>query len=294
MTTSRRLPQGVRVVIVAITAIAAFFGLPGPSAQAFYVNNHETITRAALPGVSQEAMTQILVGPLPGAGVVGTDAFFNDDFRHLDNSKNPSDMCALATQAWNTFDPVVLSGSQLVGGNLADGPAARAAVGALLHVQQDFYAHSNWVDIQGNQMAPAVLPTCDPGAFPAGLYTGYFELGAPPPTIDNPLSGCPATGPPPGFQQCHSTLNKDGPSTPDGSQLVAGTNQTKYAVAAQLATPATTTLYNQIRAQVAQTNGENAAALLFGSGGQPGTGAPVALPVSVPGNWAPLDPPPTG
>jgi hypothetical protein len=270
--------------------------LPTPKANAFFVQNHETITREALPGVSDTAMTQILVGPLPGAGAVGTDAFFNDHFRHLDNSPNPGQMCAYAQQAWNTFDPVVLSGSRQVGADLADGPAARAAVGALLHVAQDFYAHSNWVDTQGNQMAPPVLPTCDAAAFPAGLYTGYFELGAPPPTVDNPLSGCPATGPPPGFQQCHSTLNKDGPSTQNGSQLVAGTNQTKYDVAAQLAIPATVTLYNQIRAQVASTNGENAATLLFGTGAAPAASpapAPSAPAVGSPTNWAPLNPPPS-
>jgi hypothetical protein len=294
MTSPPRFPLCVRVVIVAITAVAALFGLPGPHAAAFFIQNHEAITRNALPQIPNDLMAQILVGPLPGAGAVGTDAFFNEDFRHLDNSKNPSDLCARATQAWNTFDPVVLSGSRQVGADLADGPAARAAVGALLHVQQDFYAHSNWVDTQGDKMAPAIFPTCDPAAFPAGLYTGYFELGAPPPTVDNPLSGCPATGPPPGFQQCHSTLNKDGPNTQNGSQIATGTNMTKYDVAAQLATAATVPLFNQIRAQVASTNGDNAATVLFGSGGPPAATGPASAPepVSAPGNGSSLQPPP--
>jgi hypothetical protein len=157
---------------------------------------------------------------------------------------------------------------------LADATQARAAFGGLIHVQQDFYAHSNWVDTQGNRLAPAIFPTCDPGGF-SGLYTGYFELTAPPPDVNNPLSGCPPGGPPPGFQQCHSTLNKDGPNTIDGSQQAAGTGMTKYQVAAQLATTATTTLYQQVRAQVASANGENAAQLLFGAGGGGGTPVPV-------------------
>jgi hypothetical protein len=262
------------VVGVVTTVVAALFAMPAPQAHAFFIQNHETITRAALPQIPNDVMTQILVGPPPGAGAVGTDAFFNDDFRHLDNAPNPSTMCSLAQQAWNVFDPIILSGSQVVGGGLADATGARAAFGGLIHVQQDFYAHSNWVDTQGNQIAPAIFPSCNPGAFP-GLFTGYFELGSPPPDVDNPLSGCPAGGPPPGFQQCHSTLNKDGPNTIDGSQQAPGTGMTKYQVAAQLATTATTTLYQQIRAQVASANGENAAQLLFGAGGGGGTPVPV-------------------
>ena len=273
MTSLHRLRSGPLVVIAIATAVVALFWMPAGTANAFFIQNHESITRAALPNIPNNVMTQILVGPPPGAGAVGTDAFFNDHYRHLDNSPDPATMCGFAQQAWDTFDPIVLSGSQVVGGNLADGPGARAAVGALLHVQQDFYAHSNFVDLQGNQMAAPVLPTCDPAAYPAGLYTGYFDL-----TFGNhedPLSGCPPGGPPPGFQQCHSTLNKDGPNTPDGSQQVPGTGMTKYAVAAALATTATVNLYDQIRAQVASTNGENAAALLFGGDGGTG-GAPLA------------------
>jgi hypothetical protein len=276
MTSFRRIRLGPLIVTAAVTAVVALFGLPAPHANAFLIQNHETITRAALPQIPNDVMLQILVGPPPGAGAVGTDAFFNEDFRHLDNAPNPTQMCTEAQQGWNTFVPIILSGSQVVGGGLADGPAARSAFGGLIHVQQDFYAHSNWVDMQGNQIAPQIFPTCDPGAFPADFYTGYFEL-----TLGNhedPLSGCPPGGPPPGFQQCHSTLNKDSPNTANGSQPAPGTNMTKYDVAAQLATTATTTLYNtQIRPLVANTNGEQAAVLLFGGdGGTGGTPAPVS------------------
>ena len=81
-------------------------------------------------------------------------------------------------------------------------------------------------------------------------------------------AGCPPGGPPPGFQECHSTLNKDGPNTERGSQPVPGTNMNMFDLAAQLATRATTDLYTQIRALVASNNGENAATMLFQSGGQ--------------------------
>src|ERR1700692_1419909 len=68
MTLSRRHPLGVLVVIVASIAVAASFGVFAPRVQAFYIANHETITRNALPAdqVSQAAMNQILIGPPPG------------------------------------------------------------------------------------------------------------------------------------------------------------------------------------------------------------------------------------
>lgn len=172
-------------------AVAAFTGLTAPSANAFYVQNHAAITRAALPQIPPDVMAQIDLGPPPGAGVVGSDAFYADNFRHLDNAKNAAEMCGLALQAWNTFAPVILSGSRVVGGGaLADGPAARAAFGGLAHTQQDFYAHSNYVEDsvaigQPYRIAPPIFPTCDPGAFPANFHTGYFELGA---SHDDPLA----------------------------------------------------------------------------------------------------------
>jgi hypothetical protein len=280
MSASRRLRLGVPVVIAATTLVAAFFGLPAPSAKAFFVQNHELITRNALPPdqVSENAMLQILVGPPPGAGAVGTDAFFNDDFRHLDNANNPADICALAQTAWTTFVPVILSGSQTVGNGLANGPAARAAFGGLIHVQQDLYAHSNWVEIsiaegQPERLAPPIFPGCDPAALPVGLHTGYFELAYG--NHEDPLAGCPVGGPPPGFVECHSSLNKDGPNTFRGSQLVPGMNMNMYDLAALLATRATTNLYEQIRGSVASSNGESAAVMLFQAGGGP-AGAPIS------------------
>jgi hypothetical protein len=261
-------------LISTTAAVVACFGLQVPKVQAFFIQNHETITRAALPQIPNDVMLQILVGPPPGGGAVGTDAFFSDDYRHLDNAKNPTDMCALALQAWKTFDPLILTGSHVVGGGLADGPGARAAFGALIHVQQDFYAHSNFVEDNvaagnPNQLAPAIFPTCNPGAFPADLHSGYFEAGA---THEDPFSGCPAGGPPPGFQECHSTLNKDGPNSLRGIQPAPGTSGNLYDLAAQLATTATTNLYNEIRSQVARANGDNAAQLLFGGGGNTNAG----------------------
>jgi hypothetical protein len=269
MTLSHRLRTGLLVAFVIATTAAALFGVPAPgTANAFYVQNHETITRNALPPdqVDNTAMLQILVGPPPGAGAVGTDAFFNDDFRHLDNAKNPADLCALAQKAWNTFMPIILSGAQVAGTGLTNAPAARAAFGGLIHVQQDLYAHSNWVEIniaqgQLERLAPPIFPTCDPAAFPPELHTGYFNLDFG--EHADPLAGCPPGGPPPGFVECHSALNKDGPNTLRGLVPVPGTDMNNFDLAALLATRATTQLYQQVRSLVAGDDGQCAAGNLF-------------------------------
>jgi hypothetical protein len=268
----------LRSVTLAVVGVVIALCWYTPSAQAFYVGDHAAITRNALPPdeVSEVAMLQILNGPPPGAGAMGSDSFPNDQWRHLDNSKNPTDICARAQQAWNTFIPVILNGSQPVGPGaavLANGPAARAAFGGLAHAQQDFYAHSNWVEDnvaagQLDRLAPAIFPACNPGDFPADLHTGYFNMLY---SQQFPLDGCPPSGPPPGYQECHSAMNKDGPFTARGGQPVPNTGMTMYDVAANLATTATTNLYKQVHDLVASnvtakspgTDGECVATKLF-------------------------------
>lgn len=270
MTRFRRLRPGQRIAVVA-AVVAAFFGLPTPSAQAFLIQNHDRVTRDALPPaeVDNTALLQILVGPPPGAGAVGSDAFFGDEFRHIDDAKNPADICALTQQAWNFFTPIVLNGAQPAGpggSDLVDGPGARAAFGGLAHSLQDFYSHTNWVEDnvavgQPDRMPPPLMPTCDPASLPAGLHSGFFslDLGG----HEDPLAGCPPGGPPPGFAECHSTLNKDAWDTPRGILPVPGRSMNYFDLAAQLATRATTDLYRQVRSLVADNAGECAAGNLF-------------------------------
>jgi hypothetical protein len=278
MTASWRLVRAPSAVVAVASLIGALCCWASPIAQAFYIQNHASITREALPPdqVTEVAVLQILNGPPPGGGAMGSDAFATDQWRHIDNAKNPADVCARAQQAWSTLVPVILSGSQPVGPGatvLANGPAARAAFGGLAHAQQDFYAHSNWVEDniaagQPDRLAPSIFPSCNPGDFPADLHTGYFNMLF---SKQFPLDGCPPAGPPPGFQECHSALNKDGPDTARGSQPVPGTNMNMYDLAASLATTATTNLYGQVHSLVASTvtaknpgvDGECIAAKLF-------------------------------
>lgn len=270
MLSSRRPRLGLSVAVVA--AIAAVVGALAPPAHAFQVQNHDRITRDALTplGVDQSALGQILIGPPPGAGAVGSDAFFFDEFRHIDGANNPVDICNMTTQAWNFFTPIILSGAKASGpgGNdLVDGPGARAAFGGLAHALQDFYSHSNWVEDniavnQPDRMPPPLMPTCDPATLPPGLHTGFFEAGT---DHDDPIGGCPPGGPPPGVVECHSTLNKDNWNTPRGGIMVPGSNPpiNNYDLAAILATRATTDLYWQVRNLVVADAGECVADNLF-------------------------------
>jgi hypothetical protein len=265
MNLSRRVRPVLPVITVA-AVVAACFGLPAPSAQAFLPQNHELITRNGLPPaeVDQTAYVQIFVGPPLGAGVAGSEAFQLPEFRHFDNAKDPADVCARAQDAWNFFIPMILGGAQPVGPGgteLADGPAARGPIGGLVHSVQDFYSHSNWVELniaagQPERPAPKLYPTCDPAALPVGLYSGYFDLAFLP-------EGCPPGGPPPGFAECHETLNKDDATTPSGSVRVPGTNMNQFDLAILLAARATTEVYQQVRSLVASNYGECAAGNLF-------------------------------
>lgn len=171
--------------------------------------------------------------------------------------------------AWNFYIPLVLNGAQATGpggADLVDGPEARAAFGGLAHALQDFYGHTNWVEDniavgQLERLAPPLMPTCDPATLPAGLHSGYFNVDFG--NHEDPLSGCPPAGPPAGFVECHSELNKDGWSTPRGIIAVPGTNWNNFDLAALLATRATTDLYQQVRALIVNNAGECVAANLF-------------------------------
>ncbi len=267
----RRPRLGFSVVAVLGAVVAVVMALAVP-AQAFQIQNHERITRdALLPlGVNQAALAQILVGPPPGGGAVGSDAFVSDEFRHIDNAPDPAAICARTTEAWNFFTPIILNGAEPTGpggSQLVDGPGARAAFGGLAHALQDFFAHTNWVEDniaigQPDRLPPPLMPTCDPATLPAGLHSGFFAINADP---ANPLSGCPPAGPPPGFAECHSTLNKDNWDTPRGGIPVPGANpfMNNYDLAAILATRATAELYYQVRALIVADEGECVADNLF-------------------------------
>jgi hypothetical protein len=242
-------------VLVSLSA-GCLFAFP---AAAFKLGPHEQILRTSvLPLVGAAPFDQMVGDLLSGQGNLGSDQHQFDEFRHFDSAPSRTAVCDRATAAWNRFYIAIRDGVQpqnapefdQVGG-LAE---ARSAFGALTHALQDFYAHSNWVELyiaagQQPQIATALFPTCVPAALPAGLETGYFSLAY-------GLGGCPnsplndAWIPPAGFSFCHETLNKDSEQTRHGRELVPGSTQTYHALAAQLAAAHTAVLYNLVVTQL--------------------------------------------
>ena len=99
--------------------------------------------------------------------------------------------------------------------------------GRLLHTVQDFYAHSNWVEIHLNE---ALIPLWDlqVKSLPAGIMSGTWVIG-------EPKKCSPGT-------PDHDELNKDEPSSKAGSKIVdRGPHQGKtlYELAEEVAIRAT-------------------------------------------------------
>jgi hypothetical protein len=241
------------VILLAFLPLAVLCLTPPRPAAAFKLGPHETIVRTALGslGIPPSEMTLIVGSLLDGTGNRGSDAFQFDEYRHFDNAVGPAQICARAQAAWNRFyvemrqavqprnppEYDVISGESLT---------ALQSFGALTHSLQDFYAHSNWIELfLANGQSPPLAsglfpPPCNSASLPAAIQTGYFNLA-------NGLDGCPGTGPPAGFNGwCHETLNKDQNSSPEGRKIVPGGGMTYHELAMQLAIAHTTQLYHLV------------------------------------------------
>jgi hypothetical protein len=87
------------------------------------------------------------------------------------------------------------------------------AFGTMIHTVQDFYAHSNWIELHENQV-PVPVWNLDLNSLPPDILSGTFEL-------DNPKK-CGPNAP------THTQLNKDSPNSDQGRKTVpSGPNQGK-------------------------------------------------------------------
>ncbi|MGB8703130.1 MAG: HET-C-related protein [Thermosynechococcaceae cyanobacterium] len=90
---------------------------------------------------------------------------------------------------------------------------ALTTFGRLLHTAQDFYAHSNWIELHLDQ---DLIPLWDfqIATLPQGIVSGTWAIGFP----KNCSSGAPS----------HDELNKDKPDSPEGKKVVeSGSHQGK-------------------------------------------------------------------
>lgn len=163
----------------------------------FEIGYHAELTQEANNGqLSQQQLGYVV------AANIAQDLLQTQSRVHFDNCDFPGGVEHLGAE-WNVID------------NLPDkySDSALAAFGALLHTTQDFYAHSNWIELH-EQQSPIPLWDQTLASLPSGIVSGTWWLGFP------RLCGPNAPS--------HSELNKDSPTSTEGGRIVvSGPNQGK-------------------------------------------------------------------
>jgi hypothetical protein len=185
-------------------------------------------------------------------GNLGSDAYQFDKFRHFDSASSQADVCQRATDAWETFYSIMRRAITPIDppeyNHVAGIARALSAFGMLTHSLQDFYAHSNWIEIHIDRgqlpgTIDGLFPTpCDMTTWPHNLQTGYFDLAT------GFIDGCPLWGetPPEPFRYCHELLNKDNDESRQGGKTVPGLTITYHKLAMELAAAHTAKLYQVV------------------------------------------------
>ena len=200
---------------------------------AFELPVHESVTRAAFkPGidVSPEVLNTIVQA--------NHDSDYHQDspHRHFDNADGPATVCVhwlTGVNRW--FDEIVELATPLIPerSKLMAPQEARERIGMIAHAVQDFFSHSNYIELGLPPPSPGfLLSACNPPSLDPRLQTGYFSSawavggGAARAAAEGPGAstrhlGCPPLGPPAPFRQCHSRLNKDNPTRPNHATATA-------------------------------------------------------------------------
>lgn len=191
---------------------------------AFDLPVHESITRTAFKSdidVSPEVLNTIV------SANHDSDYRQDEPHRHFDNADGPAAICVHWLTGVNRWlDEIVELATPLVPERrrLTAPQEARERIGLIAHAVQDFFSHSNYVELALPPPPPGfLLATCDPNALDPRLQTGYFSatwaagggaaraaaegLGA-----SRRHLGCPPLGAPAPFRQCHTQLHKDNPT----------------------------------------------------------------------------------
>ena len=156
----------------------------------FEIGFHASLTEEANDGLLDQEQLGYVV-----AANIAQDLLQTQSAVHFDNCNFAGAIDHIAAQ-WAVIDEL--------GDHYAD--SALAAFGALLHTTQDFYAHSNWIELH-EQVAPVPVWNQTLASLPAGIISGTWLLGFP--------KLCPSGTP------SHSQLNKDSPKSKEGAKIVA-------------------------------------------------------------------------
>jgi hypothetical protein len=239
--------------IVPVGGVSPLAPLP---ARAFELSVHERIVRQALAGqVEPWALDRVV------AGNEESDLHQFAPERHFDNATGPGDICTRWQDGVRTFldRAVTYTGPADDRATvLTDREGALRSFGEMSHALQDFYAHSNWIELQfaagqsPGKASALVAQECDAARLPAALQTGYFNLG-------NGPDGCPSTGPlgtgapapPAPFSACHEQLAKDHPDKGHGADKALD-GRTFHDIAVALATQSTTDAWELLHAGVVE------------------------------------------
>lgn len=157
----------------------------------FKVDIHAQITREACASTLTEDQLSVVV--LHNM-LVDTDQL--NSCLHFDN-------CAFECGAAQIAQQWALIDSQPATGRFGD--VGLSAFGRVLHSTQDFYAHSNWVELHLDQPSIPVWDQ-DTASLPAAIVSGTFFL-------DTPKNCRPGT-------PTHDELNKDSPTSKAGATIV--------------------------------------------------------------------------
>lgn len=216
----------VRRALVGLGAVSiAAFTLVSP-ARAFDAippmpSVHQEITREALGGgaiMADDALKRVI------DAVVASDLHQLSPERHFDNAPTPEAVCMRwreGVDQWFKQAVGFVGPGDAQKRTLQDRMAALERFGWVAHAIQDFYSHSNYVELSQAGPIPPVdqllLSACGP--LPPAIQTGFFDLrygldGCP------PLIGGPPQPPAP-YGNCHAQLNKDNARRPNFTQARA-------------------------------------------------------------------------
>ena len=273
---------------VAWTALALMVLLAATPAAAFFPPIHQAAFRAVLAD-RFDARAQRWVE----LGLEGPDALVGQTHPeyHFDSAPDRDAVCRrweegpgtflhdITEYAYEAFRPKPPGEAATFDRLATNRELGLARFGYYVHAIQDFYSHSNWIEIFADRGEPAplapIVSGCDPAVLPVDLSTGYFDL-------DYGISGCPSAGPPEGFRYCHGPtadpghqLAKDVPSYHGADRLPDG-SATYHEEAVRLATLATadawTVLHDRVVAELRASLPDRSPECLFTSlvmGGDP-------------------------
>ncbi len=216
------------------------------------VKTHERIVRDALIGrMSAEALNWVVVANLR------CDLYQLSPERHFDSAPDRETLGRLWRMGLRRFYLRALDLMKPPAFDASQRKPALQYFGRASHALADFYAHTNWVEIQVaagdmDALAPLLETPFDPQNYPEELQSGYYSLRY-------GIKGCPNVQgsylPPAPFRFCHETIAKDHADKGHGADLATPAGPSYYELAVNMAVRSTAELWERFCEQVEEQAG---------------------------------------